>query len=205
MTPRPWWGAAARTQKSPVLTGLRLMAEREGLLAAPRLAPSGPPSLPSGVRLVVRPGVNRFAGSKLGRAWRPAGGRHGWRPTTPLRVQTPPWAYRSIQKSPVLMGLRLMAEREGLLAALRLALRAIGTQRRCSPSLRSVVKPSSRVQIPPWFYLPETRKPRVNGASLYGGEGGIRTLGTGLPYTHFPGVLLRPLGHLSRFRITFHC
>ncbi len=29
-----------------------------------------------------------------------------------------------------------------------------------------------------------------------GGEGGIRTLGT-LPYTHFPGVLLRPLGHLT--------
>ena len=29
-----------------------------------------------------------------------------------------------------------------------------------------------------------------------GGEGGIRTLDT-LPYTHFPGVLLRPLGHLS--------
>ncbi len=32
---------------------------------------------------------------------------------------------------------------------------------------------------------------------LYGGEGGIRTLGTLLAYTHFPGVLLRPLGHLS--------
>ena len=32
---------------------------------------------------------------------------------------------------------------------------------------------------------------------LYGGEGGIRTLDT-LPYTHFPGVLLRPLGHLSK-------
>ncbi len=30
-----------------------------------------------------------------------------------------------------------------------------------------------------------------------GGEGGIRTLGTLLTYTHFPGVLLRPLGHLS--------
>ena len=28
----------------------------------------------------------------------------------------------------------------------------------------------------------------------FGGEGGIRTLGT-LPYTHFPGVRLRPLGH----------
>jgi hypothetical protein len=31
---------------------------------------------------------------------------------------------------------------------------------------------------------------------LFGGEGGIRTLDT-LPYTHFPGVLLQPLGHLT--------
>ncbi len=31
-----------------------------------------------------------------------------------------------------------------------------------------------------------------------GGEGGIRTLDT-LPYTHFPGVLLQPLGHLTVF------
>lgn len=30
-----------------------------------------------------------------------------------------------------------------------------------------------------------------------GGQGGIRTLDTGSPYTHFPGVRLRPLGHLS--------
>ena len=30
----------------------------------------------------------------------------------------------------------------------------------------------------------------------FGGEGGIRTLDT-LPYTHFPGVRLRPLGHFS--------
>ncbi len=30
-----------------------------------------------------------------------------------------------------------------------------------------------------------------------GGAGGIRTLDTGLPYTHFPGVRLRPLGHCS--------
>ena len=34
-------------------------------------------------------------------------------------------------------------------------------------------------------------------ATLFGGERGIRTLDT-LPYTHFPGVLLQPLGHLSR-------
>ncbi len=32
--------------------------------------------------------------------------------------------------------------------------------------------------------------------SKYGGEGGIRTPDT-LPYTHFPGVLLQPLGHLT--------
>jgi hypothetical protein len=31
---------------------------------------------------------------------------------------------------------------------------------------------------------------------VIGGEGGIRTLET-LPFTHFPGVRLRPLGHLS--------
>jgi hypothetical protein len=31
---------------------------------------------------------------------------------------------------------------------------------------------------------------------LFGGEGGIRTLDT-FPYTHFPGVLLQPLGHLT--------
>ena len=30
----------------------------------------------------------------------------------------------------------------------------------------------------------------------YGGEGGVRTPDT-LPYTHFPGVLLQPLGHLT--------
>ena len=30
-----------------------------------------------------------------------------------------------------------------------------------------------------------------------GGEGGIRTLGAFLTHTHFPGVLLKPLGHLS--------
>ena len=28
---------------------------------------------------------------------------------------------------------------------------------------------------------------------INGGQGGIRTLGTGLRYTHFPGVLIRPL------------
>ena len=32
---------------------------------------------------------------------------------------------------------------------------------------------------------------------IYGGERGIRTLDTLLTHTHFPGVLLQPLGHLT--------
>ncbi len=39
------------------------------------------------------------------------------------------------------------------------------------------------------------------GSLKFGGEGGIRTLDT-LPYTHFPGVLLQPLGHLTKFLLT---
>ena len=40
-----------------------------------------------------------------------------------------------------------------------------------------------------------------------GGAGGIRTLDTGLPYTHFPGVRLRPLGHCSAliFALSLRC
>jgi|GEM_PF-3923485 hypothetical protein len=33
--------------------------------------------------------------------------------------------------------------------------------------------------------------------TIYGGERGIRTLETLLTLTHFPGVLLKPLGHLT--------
>ncbi len=40
------------------------------------------------------------------------------------------------------------------------------------------------------------KKTRVRRLFMSGGERGIRTLDT-LPYTHFPGVLLQPLGHLS--------
>ena len=35
-----------------------------------------------------------------------------------------------------------------------------------------------------------------------GGEGGIRTLGTLFTHTRFPGVHLRPLGHLSQLILT---
>ncbi len=43
---------------------------------------------------------------------------------------------------------------------------------------------------------------RTSSFSEYGGEGGIRTPDT-LPYTHFPGVLLQPLGHLTI--LSFQC
>jgi predicted Zn-dependent protease with MMP-like domain len=38
------------------------------------------------------------------------------------------------------------------------------------------------------------------GGHVIGGAGGIRTLDTVLPYTHFPGERLRPLGHRSAIR-----
>ena len=46
--------------------------------------------------------------------------------------------------------------------------------------------------------------PRNRGKPVWkfgsGGERGIRTLDTRLTYTHFPGVRLQPLGHLSSKR-----
>jgi hypothetical protein len=41
------------------------------------------------------------------------------------------------------------------------------------------------------------KSPAMRGFLLSGGEGGIRTLDTLLTYTHFPGVRLQPLGHLT--------
>ena len=60
-----------------------------------------------------------------------------------------------------------------------------------------VVEPRSGVLIPPTENIKE-KSPyfRTSSHLEYGGEGGIRTPDT-LPYTHFPGVLLQPLGHLT--------
>ncbi len=60
-----------------------------------------------------------------------------------------------------------------------------------------VVEPRSGVLIPPVENIKEKSPYFRTGSHLeYGGEGGIRTPDT-LPYTHFPGVLLQPLGHLT--------
>ncbi len=78
---------------------------------------------------------------------------------------------------------------------------------RCALSLSNwlspVVEPRSGVLFPPFSENIKEKSPyfRTSFHLEYGGEGGIRTHDT-LPYTHFPGVLLQPLGHLT---ILFCC
>ena len=73
---------------------------------------------------------------------------------------------------------------------------------RCALSLSNwlspVVEPRSGVLFPPFTENIKEKSPyfRTSSHLKYGGEGGIRTPDT-LPYTHFPGVLLQPLGHLT--------
>ena len=70
--------------------------------------------------------------------------------------------------------------------------------RHLSNWLSPVVEPRSGLLIPPRRVLYAKKKPVLAYELFfkYGGEGGIRTPDT-LPYTHFPGVLLQPLGHLT--------
>ena len=50
--------------------------------------------------------------------------------------------------------------------------------------------------LSPEFYAKKKSEREFRLFFKYGGERGVRTLDT-LPYTHFPGVLLQPLGHLT--------
>ena len=52
--------------------------------------------------------------------------------------------------------------------------------------------------LSPEFYAKKKSERKFRLFFKYGGERGVRTLDT-LPYTHFPGVLLQPLGHLTIF------
>src|SRR3546814_13836544 len=76
------------------------------------------------------------------------------------------------------------------------------------PEPRIATTPMSEACARPWTSRPakrqsvrEKRQSRWTFADLCGGvrggAGGIRTLDTVLPYTHFPGERLRPLGHRS--------
>ncbi len=91
-----------------------------------------------------------------------------------------------------------------------------GQRRRCSKTLPAFLsgQPARRLAVCPTGvascrtpvgdshpprWVPHAKKKPVLAYELflkYGGEGGIRTPDT-LPYTHFPGVLLQPLGHLT--------
>jgi hypothetical protein len=48
-----------------------------------------------------------------------------------------------------------------------------------------------------WLVSGHKKSRQAGFVSFFGGERGIRTLDKLLTYTHFPGVLLKPLGHLS--------
>ncbi len=58
-------------------------------------------------------------------------------------------------------------------------------------------KPLLRVLMQPGQ---SSRRPRST-QGMDGGESGIRTHGTVLPYTRFPSVRLKPLGHLSGMNV----
>ena len=74
-----------------------------------------------------------------------------------------------------------------------------GQRMRCSKLLPAILcRPPVGASHPPAGVQHAKKKPVLAYELFleYGGEGGIRTPDT-LPYTHFPGVLLQPLGHLT--------
>ena len=74
-----------------------------------------------------------------------------------------------------------------------------GQRMRCSKLLPAILcRPPVGASHPPTGVQHAKKKPVLAYELFleYGGEGGIRTPDT-LPYTHFPGVLLQPLGHLT--------
>ncbi len=68
-----------------------------------------------------------------------------------------------------------------------------------APATQSAVLPIGRTRVQIKSSQSTKLKKAHQGLFQFGGEGGIRTLDT-VRYTHFPGVLLRPLGHLSTLK-----
>ncbi len=90
-----------------------------------------------------------------------------------------------------------MAVRGGLTRFARPCGAARSQARGLSNWLRQLSNPGRGFSSPPAENIKEKSPYLRTGSHLeYGGEGGIRTPDT-LPYTHFPGVLLQPLGHLT--------
>lgn len=122
------------------------------------------------------------------------------------RVQIKSSTFLQIRKSPhraeVRSGWRGQAT--GLIknALAFLTLRASRQSRSLQVAQSQLVEPKGSNQI--LCFPADTKKPAHSaGFFVSGGERGIRTLDTLLTYTHFPGVRLQPLSHLSGIALRF--
>ncbi len=117
---------------------------------------------------------------------------------TPVGASPPPWSALCEKKLALSYELFFKYGGEGGIDSLR---SPCGQPTHCvrglSNWLRQLSNPG-RGFSPPWSALCEKKLALSYELFFkYGGEGGIRTPDT-LPYTHFPGVLLQPLGHLTK-------
>ncbi len=118
--------------------------------------------------------------------------------SNPGRGFSPPWSALCEKKLALSYELFFKYGGEGGIDSLR---SPCGQPTHCvrglSNWLRQLSNPG-RGFSPPWSALCEKKLALSYELFFkYGGEGGIRTPDT-LPYTHFPGVLLQPLGHLTK-------
>ncbi len=119
---------------------------------------------------------------------------------TPVGASHPPWSAICEKKSPYFRtsSSLKMAVRGGLTRFARPAGSPLTAFTVCPTGCRQLSNPGRGFSSPRCVQY--TKKKLVLSYELFfkdGGEGGIRTPDT-LPYTHFPGVLLQPLGHLTK-------
>ncbi len=107
-----------------------------------------------------------------------------------------------IRKSPAFAGLFSDGE-VGSGSNRPVAIFGSSTQRqsRCPKRMR-FVEASVRARDPTETQIQKT--PHKAGFFVSGGEGGIRTLDTGLGYTPLAGERLQPLGHLTNGAASYH-
>ncbi len=150
--------------------------------------------------MAVRGGLTRFArpsGSLFAAlSVCPTGCASG---RTPVGASHPPAGVQHAKKSPYLRTSYFsnMAVRGGLTRFARPSGSPFAALSVCPTGCASC-RPPVGASHPPAGVQHAKKKPVLTYELFleYGGEGGIRTPDT-LPYTHFPGVLLQPLGHLT--------
>ncbi len=151
--------------------------------------------------MAVRGGLTRFA-RPCGAARSQARGLSNWlrQLSNPGRGFSSPPVENIKEKSPYFRtGSHLEYGGEGGIDSLRSPLRGspLTACAVCPTGCASCRTPVGGSHPPPVENIKEKSPYFRTGSHLeYGGEGGIRTPDT-LPYTHFPGVLLQPLGHLT--------